>query len=200
MSITEALSKIQKELNAPKSQYNSFGNYRYRNCEDILAAVKPLLDDGTITLTDDIVMVGNRIYVKAIATFTKGNDSISVSAFAREPEDKKGMDASQITGAASSYARKYALNGLLCIDDNKDADHPVEPVKATPKETVTARNGNGNGKAKSASNDPMETWSVPVAPVAPPKPPALNMKKVLDPDDKLGDFKAMQYEKQEPDF
>lgn len=175
MSITEALSKIQRELNAPKSQYNSFGNYRYRNCEDILAAVKPLLDGGTITLTDDIVMVGHRIYVKAIATFTKGNDSISVSAFAREPEDKKGMDASQITGAASSYARKYALNGLLCIDDNKDADHPVEPeaphVKATPKETVVSRNnGNGNGKAKSA-NDPMATWSVPVAPVAPPKPP-----------------------------
>ena len=167
MSITEALSKIQRELNAPKSQYNSFGNYRYRNCEDILAAVKPLLDGGTITLTDDIVMVGNRIYVKAIATFTKGTESISVSAFAREPEDKKGMDASQITGAASSYARKYALNGLLCIDDNKDADHPVEPVKATPKEAVTARNDNGNGKPKSSYSG--SAWDN--ATPAPPKPP-----------------------------
>lgn len=173
MSITEALSKIQRELNAPKSQYNSFGKYHYRNCEDILAAVKPLLGDGTITLSDEIVQIGNRIYVKAIATFTKGNDSISVSAFAREPEDKKGMDASQITGATSSYARKYALNGLLCIDDNKDADHPIDPatpVKATPKETVTARNGNGNGKPKASYGGSAWDNATP-APVAPPKPP-----------------------------
>ena len=116
------LANIQLNLNAPKSQTNKFGGYKYRNCEDILAAVKPLLNGSVITINDDIVMIGDRIYVKATATISLDTDSHSVSAYAREPQIKKGMDESQITGAASSYARKYALNGLLLIDDTKDAD------------------------------------------------------------------------------
>jgi hypothetical protein len=122
LMISKKLAKVQAELNAPKNQRNSFGNYNYRNCEDILQAVKPLLRDCIITITDDIHIVGDRVYVKATATFSDGEHSVSTTAFAREPLSKKGMDESQITGAASSYARKYALNGLLLIDDNKDAD------------------------------------------------------------------------------
>lgn len=120
--IQEKLCAIQRNLKAPKGQFNKFGGYKYRSCEDILEAVKPLLGDCSITIMDDIVMVGDRIYVKAIATLSDGESSISTQAFARESEDKKGMDSSQITGSASSYARKYALNGLLLIDDTKDAD------------------------------------------------------------------------------
>jgi hypothetical protein len=123
----EILNKIQKELKAPKGQRNTFGNYNYRSCEDILEAVKPLLGESTLTLSDEIVMFGDRFYVKATATLnekgTFGSASgASCSAFARESLEKKGMDTAQITGAASSYARKYALNGLFCIDDTKDAD------------------------------------------------------------------------------
>ncbi len=119
------LLKIQEELKAPKGQYNSFGKYNYRSCEDILEAVKPLLQahSCTLTLSDDIVQVGERYYVKATATIVTDNgESVAVTAFARESLDKKGMDDSQITGTASSYARKYALNGLFLIDDTKDAD------------------------------------------------------------------------------
>lgn len=121
----QKLSKIQAELKAPKSQYNSFGKYYYRNAEDILEAVKPLLHrEGIIlTITDEPVVVGDWHYIKATATVTDGTTSFSVSASAREASDKKGMDESQITGTASSYARKYALNGLFCIDDTKDADN-----------------------------------------------------------------------------
>lgn len=121
----EQLLKIQQELNAPKGQYNSFGKYKYRSCEDILAAVKPLLKETecTLTLTDDVLAIGPRIYVKATATLTTADDkTFSTTAYAREDEVKKGMDGSQITGTASSYARKYALNGLFAIDDTKDAD------------------------------------------------------------------------------
>lgn len=120
----QKLLQIQSELKAPKNQINSFGNYNYRSCEDILEAVKPLLvqHECTLTITDDIVAVWDRVYVKATATINDGNESISVNAFARESETKKGMDDSQITGSASSYARKYALNGLFLIDDTKDAD------------------------------------------------------------------------------
>ena len=118
----EKLAKIQKELKAPKGQLNKFGGYNYRSCEDILEAVKPLLDGAILTLQDEIINIGNRFYVKATATFTDGTYTHSVTAMAREPETKKGMDESQITGMASSYARKYALNGLFCIDDTKDAD------------------------------------------------------------------------------
>lgn len=118
------LIKIQKELKAPKGQFNKFGNYKYRSCEDILEAVKPLCaEEGVqLTISDEIVMIGDRYYVKATATVTDGSESASVTAYAREEETKKGMDSSQITGATSSYARKYALNGLFCIDDTKDAD------------------------------------------------------------------------------
>ncbi len=118
----EKLAKIQKELRAPKNQYNSFGKYNYRSCEDILEAVKPLLDGAILTLSDEIIEVGGRVYVKATATFRDGDYEKSVTASAREPAERKGMDASQITGTASSYARKYAANGLFLIDDTKDAD------------------------------------------------------------------------------
>lgn len=120
----KALQAIQTELKAPKSLYNSFGKYHYRSAESILEAVKPLLakHNAELTLSDDIVAVNERIYVKAMATITDGTESVTVTAFAREPDDKKGMDSSQITGTASSYARKYALNGLFLIDDTKDAD------------------------------------------------------------------------------
>ena len=117
------LITIQSELKAPKTQVNNFGGYKYRKAEDILEAVKPLLakQKCTLTITDDIVMVGNRIYVKATATIKNEKGEVETSTgWAREEETKKGMDASQITGASSSYARKYALNGLFCIDDNKD--------------------------------------------------------------------------------
>lgn len=122
--LTEKLIKVQSTLKAPKNQRNNFGNYNYRSCEDILEAVKPLLAENglVLTISDDMVMLGNRFYVKATATISDGESSITNSAFAREEETKKGMDSSQITGSASSYARKYALNGLLCIDDTKDAD------------------------------------------------------------------------------
>ena len=125
-TIMEILAKIQSELKAPKSQYNSFGKYAYRSAEDILEAVKPLCTKhgAILTLSDEIVSVGDRVYVKATASLYPMdlNGSVLVSAFAREPEEKKGMDASQVTGTASSYARKYALNGLFCFDDTKDAD------------------------------------------------------------------------------
>ena len=123
------LIEIQSELKAPKSQYNSFGKYKYRNAEDILEALKPLLFKHKcfVTLTDEIYEVANRIYVKAIATITNSEGvSITTSAFARESESKPGMDAAQITGATSSYARKYALNGLFCIDDSVDPDSIID--------------------------------------------------------------------------
>lgn len=118
----EKLAKIQKELKATKDQYNKFGGYAYRSAESILESVKPLLDGAILTIEDDVVLVGDRFYIKAIATFQDGEFIKQTTAFAREPAEQKGMSESQITGAASSYARKYALNGLFCIDDNKDAD------------------------------------------------------------------------------
>lgn len=119
------LIAIQSELKAPKSQFNKFGGYKYRKAEDILEAVKPLLNKQkcTLTITDDIVMVGNRIYVKATATIkNEKGECETTTGWAREEETKKGMDGSQITGASSSYARKHALNGLFAIDDNADSD------------------------------------------------------------------------------
>lgn len=126
MNIYEKLMNIQKELKAPKGQYNSFGKYKYRSCEDILESVKPLLEKYkvTIILSDKLEQIGERYYIraKAILIDTESNNSIENTAYAREEETKKGMDGSQITGTSSSYARKYALNGLLLIDDTKDAD------------------------------------------------------------------------------
>ena len=121
MKINERLSDIQMKLKVPKGNFNSFGKYAYRSCEDILESIKPLLGTATLTLSDEMVIVGDRVYVKATATI-RDDGEVSVTAFAREPISRKGMDESQITGTASSYARKYALNGLFCIDDTKDAD------------------------------------------------------------------------------
>ena len=128
------LIAIQSELKAPKGQYNSFGKYKYRSCEDILEAVKPLLKahECALNLCDDIVNVGDRYYVKATARITNASgESATATAFAREDFDKKGMDGAQITGTASSYARKYALNGLFCIDDTKDADTDERRIENT---------------------------------------------------------------------
>lgn len=126
MSVLEKLGAIQCELKAPKGQYNSFGKYKYRSCEDILEAVKPLLvkHKCALMITDDLRMVGEHYYISSTATLydTEDGGSVANTAFAREDEQKKGMDGSQITGTASSYARKYALNGLLLCDDTKDAD------------------------------------------------------------------------------
>ena len=127
MSVYEKLLKIQGSLKAPKGQYNGFGKYKYRSCEDILEALKPLLveNKAVVTINDSLMQVGERYYVQAVATLTDVEDGkqVSVMAYAREALSKKGMDESQVTGATSSYARKYALNGLFAIDDNKDMDY-----------------------------------------------------------------------------
>lgn len=132
---------IQSELKAPKSQFNKFGGYKYRKAEDILEAIKPLLNKQkcTLTITDDIVMVGNRIYVKATATIkNEKGECETTTGWAREEESKKGMDGSQITGASSSYARKYALNGLFAIDDNADSDTTNDGLhQASQQQTQT---------------------------------------------------------------
>lgn len=145
MNIYEKLSNIQNELKCNKNQFNDFGKYAYRSCEDILEAVKPLLkkEKVVLTISDELQYIGNRYYIKATATLidTESEATISNSAYAREEETKKGMDGSQITGASSSYARKYALNGLFGIDDNKDSDttniqskEEKEDKKASPKQ------------------------------------------------------------------
>ena len=126
MSVYVKLMQVQVELKAPKNQYNSFGKYKYRSCEDIQEAVKPLEAKHKVALflSDEPVMIGERYYVKAVATFIdlESGESVQNTGYAREEENKKGMDGSQVTGTASSYARKYALNGLFLIDDTKDAD------------------------------------------------------------------------------
>ena len=136
MNVYEKLMNIQAELKAPKNQYNAFGKYHYRSCEDILESLKPVLakHKAAVTISDEIVLIGDRYYVKATATLidVEKGDKVEVSAYAREDEQKKGMDASQLTGSTSSYARKYALNGLFAIDDTKDSDatnkHDTEQV------------------------------------------------------------------------
>lgn len=138
--LNQRVGDIQHKLKAPKGQYNSFGKYNYRSCEDVLEGVKPLLKEHNLALLidDEIVQIGERYYVKATAKITDGREIVSATAYAREPDTKKGMDESQITGATSSYARKYALNALLCIDDTKDADtmdNSKKPVQQT-QETV----------------------------------------------------------------
>lgn len=154
----EKLIKVQKELKAPKGQYNSFGKYKYRSAEDILEAVKPLCAENglLLTLSDTLESIGERYYIKATATITDAENRTvitSVTAYAREEETKKGMDGSQITGASSSYARKYALGGLFAIDDNKDSDTtnqgdrvpkttPKPAPKTTPKVTPPATPAN----------------------------------------------------------
>lgn len=118
------LAEIQQEIKAPKGQFNSFGKYKYRSCEDLVEAIKPVINPKgySLILTDEVVEVGGRVYFKATATITNGTETYSATGWAREDENKKGMDASQLSGATSSYARKYALNGLFAIDDTKDSD------------------------------------------------------------------------------
>lgn len=149
LSFQEKLSNIQFELKSPKSQYNSFGKYKYRNQEDILESVKPLLNQNKLcmSISDDIVEVGGRIYVKATVRIYNDTCEEITTAFAREEENKKGMDSAQLTGATSSYARKYALNGMFLIDDTKDADatnthgkeleKPTTPASKPPKTTIS---------------------------------------------------------------
>lgn len=164
MSVYEKLMKVQAELKAPKGQYNSFGKYKYRSCEDILEAVKPLNAKHGVVLTvgDEVVEISNRFYVKATAVFVdiESGEKIINTALAREDDSKKGMDGSQITGTASSYARKYCLNGLYCIDDTKDADtdeyrhqqeHKPQESKRQERQYVKVSNGrtaviNSNGE------------------------------------------------------
>ena len=138
MSVYKKLIEVQNKLKAPKSQYNSFGKYNYRNAEDILEAVKPVLIEfgATLFIKDEIVLIGDRFYVKATTTFVdiESGNTIEASALARESEEKKGMDSAQVTGATSSYARKYALNGLFLIDDTKDNDHDSMHQTDTKKE------------------------------------------------------------------
>ena len=146
LSLVQKVVKIQNELKAPKGQFNKFGGYKYRSCEDIVESVKPiLLAYGVmLNISDELVVIGDRYYVKAVAGLTDGTDVIQSIGYAREPQELKGMSESQITGTASSYARKYALNGLLAIDDTKDPDtdefakttgqEPKQEQKATPNQ------------------------------------------------------------------
>ena len=154
------LINIQSELKAPKSQYNSFGKYQYRNAEDILEAVKPLLKKNNchLTITDEIILIGDRYYVKATAEITNGTEVVVTSALAREEESTKGMDSAQLTGATSSYARKYALNGLFCIDDTKDSDYNNQGDKGD------------KGGQESAKQVPAPVKEVKQAPSVPPIP------------------------------
>lgn len=140
--LNQRVGDIQHKLKAPKGQYNSFGKYNYRSCEDILEGVKPLLKEHNLALLidDEIVQIGERYYVKATAKITDGREIVSATAYAREPDTKKGMDESQITGATSSYARKYALNALLCIDDTKDADTMDNSKKPSQQTQETVYN------------------------------------------------------------
>ena len=143
MSIYEKLAKIQSQLKAPKGQYNSFGNYKYRSCEDIVEAVKPLCHSvgAVLVISDEMVMLGNRYYIKATAIIydAETGENVYNVAYAREEESKKGMDAAQVSGACSSYARKYALNGLFAIDDTKDADTEQFVEATTTKATKPAK-------------------------------------------------------------
>ena len=149
--LVTSLAKIQAQLKAPKTQYNSFGKYNYRKAEDILEAVKPLLaaEGLVLTLTDKLELIGDRYYVKATAMVGNANsDSIYCEAYAREEEHKSGMDAAQVTGSASSYARKYALNGLFCIDDTDDPDTTNDGTSPIPTLPLDQYNAIVNAYAK----------------------------------------------------
>lgn len=163
MTIYEKLAKIQSTLKAPKNQYNAFGKYKYRNCEDILEAVKPLLAEvkAVVIIGDELELIGSRFYVKATARFIdcETDAQITNTAYAREEDTKKGMDGSQITGASSSYARKYALNGLFCIDDTKDAD-----ATNGMSDQKTSQNGKGGQKQSNQQRDPRDMQPANTAP------------------------------------
>lgn len=188
VSVYSKLLHVQAKLKAPKSNFNKFGNYNFRNCEDILESVKPLLAEvgATLTIDDSIQFIGERYYVKAIATFTDvvTSEKITVSAFAREEEDKKGFDAAQLSGSTSSYARKYALNGLFCIDDTKDADttntHGKEETNETPKSTTPPKTySKSNASNKPSTSASTTTKATPSAPVT--APPKADVKMISDP-------------------
>ncbi len=136
--MSNILAKIQGQIKAPKGQFNAFGKYKYRSCEDIVEAVKPVLAEHGfyLILTDDVVMIGQRFYFKAVATISDGTVSFSAVGWAREEEVKKGMDGSQVSGASSSYARKYALNGLFAIDDTQDSDATNKGDKVEAKQDI----------------------------------------------------------------
>lgn len=159
LSDMKELQVIQSKLKAPKGNYNSFGKYKYRSAEDILEAVKPLLNEENciLTLSDEIVQVGDRYYIKATCTLVNSDGQIvETSALAREEDTKKGMDASQITGTASSYARKYALNGLFCIDDTKDADALNTSAEYTQQPAKTKTQPKGNQVIMAKDDDGLE--------------------------------------------
>lgn len=163
----KTLMQIQNELKAPKNQYNSFGKYKYRNCEDILEALKPICNkfNSAIVLSDELVTIGDRYYVKATATlycfnenkekFSAEFETISSEAYAREELDKKGMDGSQVTGASSSYARKYALNGLFGIDDTKDSDSTNTGENKPSKPQADQQPNQNENKPKTSQNEPV---------------------------------------------
>ena len=160
-AIINSMATIQSSLKAPKGQTNKFGGYKYRSCEDILEAVKPHLKQHSLvlTITDEMVDVGGRVYVKATAVVhNEQGQAIQTSGFAREEETKKGMDTSQITGSASSYARKYALNGLFCIDDTKDSDATNSHGKSAPQTNTkfTKAKPATAGKSEGLSDAEME--------------------------------------------
>lgn len=161
--INQQLREVQQKLKAPKGQENTFGHYRYRSCEDILEAVKPLLGEQGLTLviSDGIMQIGERIYISATAKVTNDDgEFVENTAFAREPEEKRGMDASQITGTASSYARKYALNGLFAIDDTKDADTDEYQRRAQSKPIICEECGNPVKSQKRAGGGSMSPEQV----------------------------------------
>lgn len=178
MTIHDRLTFIQQNLKAPKSQYNAFSKYNYRSCEDILEAVKPLLGECSLTIFDEIVQFGNetdvRFYVKATVRLSRGTkgDVIENTAFAREAGVKKGMDEAQITGATSSYARKYALNGLFAIDDTKDAD------------TMDNR----NDKSSTTPTGTVDKQNIPAGQVAPKCPNCQTEMKLIARKDGSGNF------------
>lgn len=155
MGVYDKLLTVQSELKAPKNQYNSFGKYKYRSCEDIQEGLKPLLKEvqAVVTTGDELVLIGERYYIKATATFidTLNGEKVENTAYAREEFEKKGMDGSQITGTASSYARKYALNGLFCIDDTKDADSTDNSKMGNQAHNSETSNTNTDNQSPSAN-------------------------------------------------
>ena len=162
VSLSTKLSKIQNNLSVPKERNNDFAHFKYRSCEDILEAVKPLLNGLVLTLSDEIQQIGDRYYIKAKATLSDDNTTISVVAYARESESKAGMDSAQVTGSTSSYARKYALNGLFCIDDTQDPDISDNRAVNTTTKIATTKIA------------PSPVKPAPIAPRPTPKPIIVN--------------------------
>lgn len=196
--IYSELARIQQSLKAPKNLYNKFGQYYYRNAEGILEAVKPLLGGMALVISDEPVVIGERYYIKATVTLTDGSETVSTVAYAREDETKKGMDGCQITGACSSYARKYALNALLMIDDNKDSDDdslsPKNPENDPKKQQVQSSNVRPQNAAQQASVSAVDKIPAPqakapeTAPVQPETPGAYIKRRIAEFTAKNKDF------------